>query len=151
MIEIRTILVPTDFSECAAAAVRYAKQLAEKFGSRIHLLHVIPDSAIILPEAVVPAMTQMPDVAELQKSSGVGLQKVVDEFGLRDFNPSFESRFGSPADEIIESAKEAKVDLIVIGTHGRGAIAHFLLGSVAERVVRFSLCPVLTVRHPSEK
>lgn len=148
MIEIKTILVPTDFSDCAAAAVRYAKQLAEKFESAIHLLYVIPDSSLILPEAVVPAMTQLPDVNELQIVAKEGLKKVIDEFGLENYKPEFESRFGSPAEQIIETAKDQKADLIVIGTHGRGAIAHFLLGSVAERVVRHATCPVLTVRHP---
>lgn len=148
MIEIKTILVPTDFSDCAAAAVRYAKQLAEKFESSIHLLYVIPDSSLILPEAVVPAMTQLPDVNELQIVAKEGLKKVIDEFGLENYQPEFECRFGSPAEQIIETAKDQKADLIVIGTHGRGAIAHFLLGSVAERVVRHATCPVLTVRHP---
>ncbi|MFO0934973.1 MAG: universal stress protein [Gemmataceae bacterium] len=149
MIEIQTILVPTDFSDCASVAVRYAKQMAEKFNSRIHLLYVIPDSSLVLPEAIVPAVTQIPDITEMQKSAGEGLHKVVEEFGLENFQVTFESRLGSPADEIIGAAKDSSANLIVIGTHGRGAIAHFLLGSVAEQVVRHAPCPVLTVRIPS--
>jgi universal stress protein A len=146
MIEIKTILVPIDFGDCCIAAVRYAKQLAEKFQGRIHLVYVIPDSALILPEAILPPVAA-PDIGALQGHAASGLDGLVAREGL-PAGTTHESRFGSPADEIIACAKDKRADLIVIGTHGRGALAHFLLGSVAERVVRHAPCPVLTVRHP---
>jgi nucleotide-binding universal stress UspA family protein len=147
MIEIKTILVPIDFGDCSVAAVRYAKQLAEKFEGGIHLLYVIPDSALILPDAVLPPLASAPDVDGLRARAASGLDGFVAREGL-PAGTTHETRVGSPADEIIECAKLKRADLIVIGTHGRGALAHFLLGSVAERVVRHSPCPVLTVRHP---
>ena len=148
MVEIRTILVPTDFSDCAAVAVRYAKELAEKFGSAVHLLHVIPDSAFVLPEAIVPPVMQVPDISDLKAQTDSSLQAAVAQFGLANLKIECESRLGSPADEIVAAAKDANADLIVIGTHGRSAIAHFLLGSVVDKVVRHAHCPVLTVRKP---
>ena len=146
MIEIKTILVPIDFGDCSLAAVRYAKQLAEKFDGGIHLLYVIPDSALILPDAILPSLASVPDVGALQGHAASGLKDLIAREGLPE-GTTHESRFGSPADEIIECAKGKRADLVVIGTHGRGALAHFLLGSVAERVVRHAPCPVLTVRH----
>jgi nucleotide-binding universal stress UspA family protein len=150
MIAIRKILVPTDFSDCAAVAIRYAKELAEKLGSRIHLLHIVPDMAVVLPEAIVPAPIQPPDLEEIQKNTNDGLKKVIDQFDLHDLQPTIETALGSPADEIIEAAKRNQADLIVCATHGRSGLAHFFLGSVAERVIRHAPCPVLTVREPGK-
>jgi nucleotide-binding universal stress UspA family protein len=140
------ILVPTDFSERAAGAVRHAKSIGEKFGSEIRLLHVLPDMSVVLPEAVVPAPVQPPDMAELQANAVDGLKKVVQEFGLDKLNVTFEARIGSPADEIVDAAKGWGADLVSLGTHGRTGLSHLLLGSVAERVVRTAPCPVLTCR-----
>jgi universal stress protein A len=105
--------------------------------------------SVILPEAVVPAPMQPPDIAELQTNAVNGLKKVVSEFGLEGLNVTFEARIGSPAEEIVDAAKEWTADLICLGTHGRTGLSHLLLGSVAERVVRLSPCPVLTCRPPS--
>jgi nucleotide-binding universal stress UspA family protein len=68
-----------------------------------------------------------------------------------EFKPSFVFRSGSPAAEIVKYAAEADIDLIVMGTHGRGFVAHVVMGSVAEKVVRSAPCPVLTVRHPQRE
>ncbi|HEY2784359.1 MAG TPA: universal stress protein [Fimbriiglobus sp.] len=149
MISFARILMPTDFSERAAGAVRHAKVIAAKFGSELRLLHVLPDMSVVLPEAVVPAPVQMPDLTELQSHAVEGLKKVVQEFQLQGMNVSFEARVGAPAEEIVDTAKEWKADLICLGTHGRTGLSHLLLGSVAERVVRLSPCPVLTCRPPA--
>jgi nucleotide-binding universal stress UspA family protein len=143
------ILMPTDFSDRAASAIRHAKAIAAKFGSEIRLLHVLPDMSVVLPEAVVPAPVQPPDLAELQANAVEGLKKVVQEFDLSGQNVTFEARIGSPADEIVDAAKAWEAGLICLGTHGRTGLSHLLLGSVAERVVRTAPCPVLTCRPPA--
>jgi universal stress protein A len=143
------ILMPTDFSDRAAGAIRHARAIATKFGSEIRLLHVLPDMSVVLPEAVVPAPVQPPDLAELQSNAVEGLKKVVQEFDLGGLNVTFEARIGSPADEIVDAAKAWEADLVCLGTHGRTGLSHLLLGSVAERVVRTAPCPVLTCRPPA--
>jgi len=147
MIELKTILAPTDFSETSKVALNHAKALAEKFGATLHLLHVLPDphaQAWSIEAAGVP-------VDELQTRWGREAKARLDE-ALTDAERSqlhavTETRVGHPFLEIIRYAKANDVDLIVIGTHGRGAIEHMLLGSVAEKVVRKAPCAVLTVRE----
>ena len=143
MITLKKILVPTDFSEHSAKAVTYGVELAAKFGAELHLLHVVETTPIMYGEgaAFVPAETAaqleaaaVKELNELKVDSAAGLQvirKVVQ---------------GPPFVEVVRYAKDNASDLVVLGTHGRGAIAHMLLGSVAERVVRKTPCPVLVVR-----
>jgi universal stress protein A len=145
MITIKTILVPIDFSDASAAARRYACALARAFGSDVHLLHVVQDPYV------------QPWAAE---AFGVSLAGVLERWEqdaktqLDGMRPSGEmadrihcvTRVGHPFVEIVNYAAEHAIDLIVMGTHGRGPVAHMLLGSVAERVVRRAPCPVLTVR-----
>ena len=144
---IKTILVPTDFSDPSNMALDYAKGLADVFEASIHLLHVVQDPVgyawgaetygISLPDL----LQQMKDLAQKD------LEKALPQSQHKAYNAEFEVAVGSPFNQILEYAKNTKVDLIVMGTHGRGALAHAILGSVAERVVRFAPCPVLTVRH----
>ena len=148
MITIRRILVPTDLSPAATPAVRYGAELAEKFGAELILLTIVHDLALVIPDAVMPTPVATPDLDELMASTRMGLTRVVEELNLGRFHPQLEVRIGSPATEIVATATELKADLICLGTHGRGALAHLLLGSVAEQVVRHAPCPVLTVRSP---
>jgi nucleotide-binding universal stress UspA family protein len=146
---LNRILVPTDFSETADAALTYAKDLATKIGASLHLVHVFTDPYAVAagaPEvyAPVPAETR---------------QRALDEARERLFerlDASEEQRFrgtrgivrGLTAPQIVDYATNQEIDLIVMGTHGRRGMAHLLLGSVAEHVVRIAGCPVLTVRAP---
>lgn len=147
MITLKTILAPTDFSETSKVALDHAKALAEKFGATLHLLHVLPDphaQAWSIEAAGVP-------VDQLQTRWGEEAKARLDE-ALTDaerqsLHAVTETRVGHPFLEIIRYAKAHDADLIVIGTHGRGAIEHMLLGSVAEKVVRKAPCAVLTVRE----
>jgi nucleotide-binding universal stress UspA family protein len=147
MIALKTILAPTDFSETSKLALKHAVALAEKFGATLHLLHVLPDphaQAWSIEAAGVP-------VDQLQRRWGEEAKARLDEAltaaEREALHAVAETRVGHPFLEIIRYAKAHNADLIVIGTHGRGAIEHMLLGSVAEKVVRKAPCAVLTVRE----
>jgi len=146
MIAFRSILVPTDFGDCSAPAVRYAAMLAEKFGAELILLHVIQDTAMVMPDAVMPAPVSVPDLNQLLDAGKMGLAHLIDRENLAALNPRVEVRVGSPVAEIVAAATDLKADLLCIGTHGRTGLAHLLLGSQAERIIREAPCPVLTVK-----
>jgi universal stress protein A len=144
---LKRILVPTDFSETADTALDYAKQLATKMGASLHLLHVFTDPyavAACAPEvfAAVP-----PEARERARDEAH--QRLFERLDAGE-----EQRFrgtrgivrGLTAPQIVAYAAAQDIDLIVMGTHGRRGVAHLLLGSVAEHVVRTATCPVLTVR-----
>jgi nucleotide-binding universal stress UspA family protein len=151
MIDLKHILVPTDFSKFSDVALHYAIALAEKFGAELHLLHVVQDLALFIPDAVsvVPAMPV--PVEQFTAAARTALDRVVRENNLERFTVHREVREGTPFYEIIRYAKEADIDLIVMGTHGHSGLAHVLLGSATEKVVRKAPCPVLTVRHPEHE
>ncbi|MBN9118289.1 MAG: universal stress protein [Planctomycetes bacterium] len=146
MISIRRILVPTDFSDCALPAVRYAAELADKFSAELILLYVVPDAVLALPDAVMPTPTPAADLGELTEAGKQGLANLIAAEKLEPRHPRPEVRIGSPAAEIVAAAKDLHADLVCVGTHGRGGLARVILGSVAEMVVRQAPCPVLTVR-----
>ena len=145
MISLKQILVPTDFSDASQVAVRYGRALAEAFGSSIHLLHVLEDPFIYAPvsEGYVPPLNFYED---MERAASDRLEQVLDATDRAKLRAQLVLQKGSPFVEIIRYARAQNTDLIVMGTHGRGPIAHMLLGSVAERVVRKAPCPVLTVR-----
>jgi nucleotide-binding universal stress UspA family protein len=150
MITIRRILAPTDFSDNALPAVRYAVELADKFAAELVLLHVVQDLALVLPDAVMATPVVSPDLAQLVTAARTGLANLIAAEKLGRLNPKVEVRIGAPAGEIVDAADELKCDLICVSTHGRTGLAHLLLGSVAEKIVRHAPCPVLTVR-PAKK
>jgi nucleotide-binding universal stress UspA family protein len=145
---VTRILVPTDFSEPSDAALEYAGTLAGKLGASIHLLHVFEDPYLsggaFAAEmyAPIPADLRETLLIEAKQQLELRLKKVVTE----NWHATADVYTGPTAKAIADYAKEKNIDLIIMGTHGRGAMAHLLLGSVAERVVRTAPCPVLTVR-----
>jgi nucleotide-binding universal stress UspA family protein len=151
MIDLRRILVPTDFSKHSDNALRYAMAFADKFGAELHLLHVVQDLALFLPDTVAVSPVATPPVDQLTAAVREALLRAVRDHGLERFRVCPEVREGTPFYEIVRYARERDVDLIVMGTHGRGGLAHVLLGSVSEKVVRKAPCPVLTVRHPEHE
>ena len=145
---LHRILVPTDFSPPSAAALAMAKELAARFGASIQLIHVLEDpyaAGSYAPEVYgyVPAGLR----ETWQRTAETQLLAVLPEREREPFRAKSAVVFGSPARTIVEYADTNNFDLIVMGTHGRGGVAHLLLGSVAERVVRTAHCPVLTVRE----
>jgi nucleotide-binding universal stress UspA family protein len=138
------ILVPTDFSVTADAALDYARAVAQEFGASVHLLHVLEDP--LGPSGLVAEMytPEPPDIREmLMKEAQVRLAARV----VPGERATTEVMFGSGAGTITDYAAATRMDLIVMGTHGRTGLKHFVMGSVAETVVRTAPCPVLTVRH----
>ena len=147
MLSLKTILVPTDFSEASKSALDFGKAMAGAFGASLHLVHVMEDllAHAWAAEIYVASMPQLRDEIEKESRQRLGQMLTGDE--LREFRVVTALLAGNPFLEIIRYAKAQNIDLIVMGTHGRGPIAHMLLGSVAEKVVRKSPCPVLTVRE----
>jgi nucleotide-binding universal stress UspA family protein len=151
MLTIKQILVPTDFGEPADAAMTYGRELAGRFGARLHVLHVADDIAIT-PFGSESYATAANLQQELEEVARVRLNElVIDNDRSGPLSRAVVTTSSTPALAIVDYAKDNAIDLIVMGTHGRGAIAHLLLGSVAERVCRLASCPVLTVRHPERE
>jgi nucleotide-binding universal stress UspA family protein len=141
MIALKKVLIPHDFSETSEAAVRYAIALAHNFGAQLYLIHVSD-------KARFEMATEFPLGLDgtLEDAVRERMLKILSPREQVEFKPVFEFRSGSPAAEIVKFAREQNIDLIVMGTHGRGFVAHVVMGSVAEKVVRTAPCPVLTVR-----
>jgi nucleotide-binding universal stress UspA family protein len=151
MIDLHRILVPTDFSKFSQSALTYGAAFAEKFGAELHLLHVVQDLALFIPDAITVAPPIAPPVEQFLAAARAAMERVVEENDLKRLNVRPEVREGTPFYEIIRFAQETNIDLIVMGTHGHSGLAHVLLGSTAEKVVRKAPCPVLTVRHPEHE
>jgi nucleotide-binding universal stress UspA family protein len=146
VIEIRTILAPTDFSKHAACAVRYACGLSERFGATLHLLHVLSEVVAIGPDPTLAPVLPPEYYRESERAASATLRTLLDPNWGCPSSVVTKVHWGSPVEAIVEYAGAQSVDLIVIATHGRTGLSHVLLGSVAERIVREAPCPVLTIR-----
>ncbi|MGD2121617.1 MAG: universal stress protein [Gemmatimonadota bacterium] len=146
MIELRNILFPTDFSECSRQALSYAAKLATEHGAELHVMHAI----VLHEDDPHDPAHHLPDPQEirnvLEKLAEKRMGALVQEHDIPDLVLTQVHRRGvSPAPPIVEYAREADVDLIVMGTHGRRGVRRLLMGSVAAEVVRMAPCSVLTV------
>ena len=137
---VRSILVPTDFSPTSDAAFHYAAQMALSLGARLYLMHV-PGKTGEHFEANFP-------LGRFETATRERLSSFLTTEELERLRPEYALRVGVPAEEIVRYADACDADLIIMGTHGRGGLAHALMGSVAEQVVRVAPCPVLLVRAP---
>ncbi len=146
-LHLKRILVPIDFSECSVRALDYALAFAEQFAAKIILLHVVEPA--VYPENYLAAPATLQEVQENLLQVG---RDHLAELNRKRVGHRSEAellvRIGRAHSEIPDTAKAMGADLIVIGTHGHTGLKHVLLGSTAERVVRYASCPVLTVRHP---
>lgn len=150
MVQIKQILLPTDCSECSAPATHYAFDFAKQFDAELHLLHVVEDVRAVIPDYYYGAVEWPKDYLEqIETGARRRLEKLICAHGADKQRSSPAIRHGRAFAEIVRYAEEQSIDLIVIGTHGRSGLAHVLMGSVAERVVRHAPCPVLTVRPDS--
>jgi nucleotide-binding universal stress UspA family protein len=149
MITIKTILLPTDGSECSRKAMTYAMSLGRQYGGRIVALHVIDvgweEQTRIASVEVGPELMHKLHDGYAQEARRI-LQEVLDTGAESGVPVDTRMIKGIPSEGIVRLGKELPADLIIMGTHGHRGVSHFLLGSVAEKVVRRAPCPVLTVR-----
>ena len=143
----KRILVPTDFSAPSDAALEYARTVATRFGASLHLLHVAEDPyrALYSAEVYVPEVEGLRD--EILRYALGRLNHRLTPQDVSEVHATTDAVIGTPASSIVEYAAGHDIDLIVMGTHGRGGMSHLVMGSIAERVVRTAPCPVLTVRQ----
>src|SRR3954453_14186841 len=142
MIVLKNILVATDFGPASDAALTYGRALAKQFGARLHLLHAAENDFLrasvtdphVLRAALERRLEERLTAEDRTERSAVAIMETADQ----------------PYEAITAYAKSTRIDLIVMGTHGRTGVSHLLVGSVAERVVRTAPCPVLTV-NPSKQ
>ncbi len=146
MVEFGKILIPTDFSESAENASLYALSLAEKYGSKIYVAHVIEPFTYTSDLGI-----DMGDQYQVMEATA---KKFLDDIvtSIKEKHIDVEGILlsGEPFVEIIKYVKQEQINLIIMATHGRSGIEHMLLGSVAEKVVRKSPCPVLTVKKAGQ-
>lgn len=144
--DLKRILVPLDFSANSRRALDYAHAMARTFDASLHLVHVCE-----VPSLLTGTMDAYA-IASADWSQRFGevaeTQLIRESAGITDVKVTTEVLFGTPASAICEAAEINQSDLIVMGTHGHGAVMHMVMGNVAERVVRAAPCPVLTVREP---
>lgn len=143
MIVMKNVLVAVNFDEASNVALRYARSLAKNFGARLHVLHVMENLFLRPmandPRAIEAGMTRR-------------LLETLSDADRTELNAvPVIRKSDAPAEEIVKYANAEQIDLIVMGTHGRPGMAHLLMGSVAEKVVRSAPCPVLTLRHPERE
>jgi len=151
MIVLKNILVATDFSEASDAALTYGRDLARSYDATMHVVHVV--------ESFVGSMADAESIGvllDLQTQIERNERKFLENLLTDEDRTMLHAKpvvltSTRAAEGIVQYAKDSAIDLIVMGTHGRRALAHVFLGSVAERVVRTAPCPVLTVRHPERE
>jgi nucleotide-binding universal stress UspA family protein len=146
VIEIKHILAPTDFSAHSEAAVRFGCQFAERLGSTLHLLHVLSEIVPTGPDPLLMPVMPPQFYKDNEDRAHETLNHLLKPDWAKPTTIVTEVRWGSPVESIVAYAFEARIDMIVIATHGRTGLSHVLLGSVAERIVREAPCPVLTIR-----
>jgi len=143
---ISRVLVPTDFSAASDEALEYARTLAEGFDASLYLLHVVEDFSLnggLISESYLGVSPEARATAVADAR-----ERLAHRITRRDrelLHARSEIIVGATADTIADYAESLRIDLIVMGTHGRTGFAHILIGSVAETVVRTAPCPVLTV------
>jgi nucleotide-binding universal stress UspA family protein len=157
--KIKKILYATDLSENSAYAFRYAVSSAQQHGAKIHILHVLEEIKTNLLWAYFE-MEKLQAIREkgkdeikdrIQKRLEIFCQReLMDSPACRDLVASTEVVEGDPAAEILRKADELEADLVVMGTHGKGLLAHAFLGSVAEKILHRIKIPVLMIPIPKE-
>lgn len=152
----KKIVVPTDFSETANAALEVALDLAEATGAEVMLLHVnhIPDIGVPIGIEVstLPSLSSFQAMLRERVTAVQGaLGELKKRAAGRGVTVTEVIRDGMPAQEIADAARDLGADLIAMGRHGRRGFAHLLLGSTTDEVLRIATCPVLVVRAPGAK
>lgn len=143
VVPFRSILVPTDFSEKSQVGLIYGRVLAGCFSSTLHVLHVVANT-VSVGGAAFWGISESKLRGRLEEEARPHFEALLPE--LDGLEASLVTRFGCPFAEVVRYATDWNVDLIVMGTGGRGSVTHLLRGSIVEKVVRNAPCPVLAVR-----
>ncbi len=145
--EIKKILVPIDFSDYSKNALKYAVNIVQTFHAEMFLIYVV--EPIIYPPDFSMGQIAIPSVnTEWDDRAKDELEKLAASEIPKEIKVHIIVKTGKPFIEIIDTASEKEIDLIVIATHGHSGVEHILFGSTAEKVVRKAPCPVLTLREP---
>jgi len=151
-VNIKKILYPTDFSTYSLAALPFAVDMAKRYGAELHCVHILDTGYEFFSEGgyLETTVTKTPiPIEELRKSAEEQMSTMIHKYLASAENSVVRQVImGTPSVEIINYAEQENIDLIVIGTHGRSALASMLMGSVTEKVLHKALCPVLAVKHP---
>ena len=145
--DIKKVLVPIDFSDYSKSSLRYAVNFAKKFDAEIYLIYVL--EPVIYPPDFSMGQIAIPSVnAEWDERAREELKNLAKTEIPEGVKVKTILKNGKPFLEIIDTASEENIDLIIIATHGHSGVEHILFGSTAEKVVRKAPCPVLTLREP---
>ncbi len=142
----KTLLVPVDFSDTSNLALDYAVDLAKALGAKVVVMHAYELPVYGFPDGALVATVEI--ATRIMNGAQAGLAALLEKRKDKGVEITSVLRQGVPWDEVHSVAEEVKADMIVIGTHGRGGLARALLGSVAEKIIRTSTRPVLTIRGP---
>ena len=145
---IKNILVPTDFSSGSEAAMTYARELATALGASLHVMHVLENP--FAPGAFMEMYAPPPAdyFTTLERESHTRLDECLTAEDKEKFHAVLTTHVGAPAQEILfRLQEEPAIDLVVMSTHGRGGVARFMMGSVADKVLRGARCPVMTIKE----
>jgi nucleotide-binding universal stress UspA family protein len=145
---IQRILAPTDFSELSKQGLTSALELAEAFGAKLLLLHVVEPPPYPV-EGIVPSPLGATLLDDLERQASNDLTQMLPEARRSKVEVARRVVVGVPYRKIVEVAEEEKSDLIIMTTHGRTGLSHLVMGSVTEKIVRTAPCPVLTIRPTS--
>lgn len=141
-VEIKNVLFATDFSDASEAALPYVAALSLRYGSTIHLAHILPDVTLLRPGAPDPAV-----IGSIYEDAHSGAQEKMQRLAdrLKGFPHATYVRHGETCEVLSEIIDEHNIDLVIAGTHGRTGLGKLVMGSVAEEILRQASCPVLTV------
>ena len=149
---IKRIMIPVDFSDDSLKALAYARDFAKPFGAELCVLYVVEPIYYATPADMYATSPNIAMLIDEQRRIGAQqLTRINADLKKKGARVRTLQKTGSAAQCIVDTAKSLKADLVVMGTHGRTGLAHMLMGSVAEKVVRTAACPVLTVRREAAK
>jgi nucleotide-binding universal stress UspA family protein len=150
MFNFKNIIVPTDFSELSESSFAPALDIAKRYGAKIHLTYVLEKTPPFLAMRSLD-VTEDEVMKNMEQNAKEQLEEMIKKFGDSEVEIIPVLRKGLDYEEIVAYSKEIQSELIVIATHGRTGIMHTLLGSVAQKVIRYAKCPVLVITPPEDQ